>query len=214
MNKRNTADQTTTRIKLCGMMNPPDVIHAMELEVDFIGFILSDGFRRSIPLGTFCELDGYIMDGKMRGNSVKKVGVFVNEPFEAVTKYYAEALDMIQLHGNEDDAYIKELRNYTDCPIIKAFKIETQEDIKRARESLADYVLLDSGTGTGKVFDHSLIKEMDRHFFLAGGMNADNVAEAIEILHPYAVDASSSLETDGKKDKNKMSSFVKAVRRA
>ena len=84
---------------------------------------------------------------------------------------------------------------------------------KLAKKSRADYVLLDSGTGTGKTFDHSLIKNIDRPYFLAGGLTAENVCEAIETLCPFAVDASSCLETDGKKDKAKMTEFVNAVRR-
>ena len=196
-----------TKIKLCGMMNQPDVITAMELGVDYVGFILSEGFRRTIPLGTFCELESYL-----EGSAVKKVGVFVNEPIESILEYYEESLDVIQLHGQEDMQYIKTLRQYTKKPIIKAFKITSAEDVQMANKSTADYVLLDSGTGTGKTFDHSLIEGIDRPYFLAGGLTALNVKEAIRKLHPYAVDASSCLETDGRKDKNKMTEFVNAIR--
>lgn len=196
-----------TKIKLCGMMNPPDVITAMELGVDYVGFILSEGFRRTIPLGTFCELESYLA-----GSAVKKVGVFVNEPIEGIMEYYEESLDVIQLHGQEDALYIKTLRQHTKKPIIKAFKITSAEDVQMANKSTADYVLLDSGTGTGKTFDHSLIEGIDRPYFLAGGLTAQNVKEAIRKLHPYAVDASSCLETDGRKDKNKMTEFVNAIR--
>ena len=199
-----------TGIKLCGMMQPKDVIAACELGADYIGFVLSDGFRRSVGLGTFCELAGYADDYSA---GIKKVGVFVNEPIEGITQYYAEMLDLIQLHGKEDNGYITRLRELTGKPIIKAFTVRTGEDIKAAVQSKADYVLLDSGTGTGKTFDHSLIEDIDRPFFLAGGLTAENVGEAIEAFHPFAVDASSSLETDGKKDKNKMAAFVAAVRK-
>ena len=196
-----------TKIKLCGMMNPPDVITAMELGVDYVGFILSEGFRRTIPLGTFCELESYLA-----GSAVKKVGVFVNEPIEGIMEYYEESLDVIQLHGQEDALYIKTLRQHTKKPIIKAFKITSAEDVQMANKSTADYVLLDSGTGTGKTFDHSLIEGISRPYFLAGGLTAQNVKEAIRKLHPYAVDARSCLETDGRKDKNKMTEFVNAIR--
>ena len=196
-----------TKIKLCGMMNPPDVITAMDLKVDYVGFILSEGFRRTIPLGTFCELESYL-----QGSSVKKVGVFVNEPIEGIMEYYEESLDVIQLHGQEDARYIRTLRQHTKKPIIKAFKITSAEDVQMANESIADYVLLDSGTGTGKTFDHSLIEGIDRPYFLAGGLTVQNVKEAIQSLHPYAVDASSCLETDGRKDKSKMTEFVRAIR--
>ena len=188
-------------------MNPPDVITAMELGVDYVGFILSEGFRRTIPLGTFCELESYLA-----GSAVKKVGVFVNESIEGIMEYYEESLDVIQLHGQEDALYIKKLRQHTKKPIIKAFKITSAEDVQMANKSTADYVLLDSGTGTGKTFDHSLIEGISRPYFLAGGLTAQNVKEAIRKLHPYAVDASSCLETDGRKDKNKMTEFVNAIR--
>ena len=199
-----------TGIKLCGMMQPKDVIAACELGADYIGFVLSDGFRRSVGLGTFCELAGYADDYSA---GIKKVGVFVNEPIEGITQYYAEMLDLIQLHGKEDNGYITRLRELTGKPIIKAFTVRNSGDIKAAVQSKADYVLLDSGTGTGKTFDHSLIENIDRPFFLAGGLTAENVGDAIEAFHPFAVDASSSLETDGNKDKNKMAAFVAAVRK-
>lgn len=199
-----------TGIKLCGMMRPADVIAACELGADYIGFVLSDGFRRSVGPGTFCELQSCASEC---GKDVKKVGVFVNEPIENITQRYADMLDLIQLHGKEDNGYITRLRELTGKPIIKAFTVRTVEDIKAAVQSKADYVLLDSGTGTGKTFDHSLIADIDRPFFLAGGLTAENVGEAIEAFHPFAVDASSSLETDGKKDKNKMAAFVAAVRK-
>lgn len=196
-----------TKIKLCGMMNSLDVITARDLGADYAGFVLSDGFKRSIGLGTFCELQSYLI-----GSTTQKVGVFVDEPIEGILKYYAEMLDMIQLHGSEDETYIHTLRQYTNKPIIKAFTVKAEEDIRRVEQSSADYVLLDSGKGSGKTFDHSLIQHIDRPFFLAGGLTAENVSEVIDALSPFAVDASSSLETKGRKDKNKMTSFVKAVR--
>lgn len=199
-----------TKIKLCGMMQPQDVITAAELGADYVGFILSEGFRRTVVLGTFCELAGYLDDCR---SEAKKVGVFVDEPIENIMEYYAEMLDVIQLHGSEDDDYITRLRELSGKPIIKAFKIKAESDIQRAEKSKADFVLLDSGTGTGRLFDHSLIKDFNRPYFLAGGLTADNVGDAIDSLHPFAVDASSCLETDGHKDKTKMTEFVNAVRR-
>ena len=199
-----------TKIKLCGMMKPQDVCTAMELNVDYVGFILTEGFKRTITHETFCELESYIHGSD--SSNVKKVGVFVNEPIDNIIERYADMLDVIQLHGKEDDKYITSLRQCTDKPIIKAFKITSAEDVQKANESIADYVLLDSGTGTGKTFDHTLVTGIDRPYFLAGGLTADNVADAIKSLHPYAVDASSCLETDGNKDKKKITEFVNAVR--
>jgi len=196
-----------TKIKMCGMMKPKDVINACELGVDYIGFILSEGFRRTVGLGTFCELESYA-----HGYDVRKAGVFVNEPIDNICGYYAEMLDVIQLHGNEDDRYIAELRRRTGKPVIKAFKIHSAEDVIAAEKSTADYILLDSGTGTGKTFDHSLIVGVKRPYFLAGGLTAENVGEAIKKLRPYGVDASSCLETEGFKDFEKMKAFAEAVR--
>ena len=198
-----------TKIKICGMMQPGDVITACALGADYIGFILSDGFRRSVGPETFCKLASCLDDHR---SEAKKVGVFVNEPIGNILANYAEMLDVIQLHGNEDDAYITQLKERAGKPVIKAFRVTCTDDVRRAQNSRADCVLLDSGTGTGKLFDHSLIKDIGRPYFLAGGLNPENVAEAIGALHPFAVDVSSGVETDGRKDPQKMRAFVEAVR--
>ena len=120
---------------------------------------------------------------------------------------------MAQLHGSEDPDYIRQLRTLTDKPIIKAFTIKNQYQIKNAAQSPADYVLLDSGAGTGTVFDWKLIQDIRRPYFLAGGLSPENVEDAIKYLNPYAVDVSSGIETDKIKDKRKMAEFVAAVRK-
>ena len=125
----------------------------------------------------------------------------------------AGIIDIAQLHGGEDDEYIELLRELAGKPVIKAFRIESEEDIAQAEKSSADYILLDSGTGTGNVFDWSLIKSVKRPYFLAGGLDCTNVGEAIRTLNPYAVDVSSGIETNGLKDINKMAEFVSTVRK-
>ena len=196
-----------TRVKLCGLRSEADVRTVLELRSDYAGFILSKGFRRSIDYDTFTELSELLV-----GSGILRVGVFVNEPLDSIVELFLDGIDIIQLHGSEGNQYISDLRMYTDKPIIKSFAIKSSSDIDIARNSSADYILLDSGTGTGITFDHSLITGIDRPFFLAGGLTADNVGEAISSFNPYAVDASSSLETNGIKDKDKMSAFVKAVK--
>ncbi|MBR5165033.1 MAG: phosphoribosylanthranilate isomerase [Ruminococcus sp.] len=196
-----------TRVKMCGLRSEADVRAVLELRPDFAGFILSGGFRRSISRETFAELSAMLI-----GSGVKRVGVFVNEPLDSIIGF-ADYIDVIQLHGSEDEDYIRSLRKFTDKPIIKAFTVRSEADIEAARSSFADYVLLDSGTGTGSTFDHSLIADIDRPFFLAGGLTAENVGEAIRRYEPFAVDASSSLETEGIKDKTKMAAFAEAARR-
>ena len=196
-----------TRVKLCGLRSEADVRTVLELRPDYAGFILSGGFRRSIDYDMFITLSAMLRD-----SDIKRVGVFVNEPLDSLIGKFEEGIDVIQLHGNESEQYISALRKHTDKPIIKAFTVKSEADIEDARVSSADYVLLDSGTGTGSTFDHSLIADLGRPFFLTGGLTPENVGEAITRFEPFAVDASSSLETDGIKDKTKMTVFVSAVR--
>ena len=118
---------------------------------------------------------------------------------------------MAQLHGNESEDYAAELRRH-GIPVIRAFKVSSEADIEAAKRSCADYILLDSGSGSGETFDWSLIQNVGRDFFLAGGLTAENVGEAVKKLRPFAVDASSCLETDGFKDFDKMKAFAEAVR--
>ena len=105
------------------------------------------------------------------------------------------------------------MRLLTDKKIIKAFRIKTVKDIKIAEQSTADYILLDSGAGTGEVFDWGFVKSIRRPYFLAGGLDARNAASAVKALYPFAVDVSSGIETDGVKDKTKMAAFIAAVRK-
>ena len=145
---------------------------------------------------------------------IQPVGVFVNAPMELVRTLLDDGtLALAQLHGQEDESYIRELKTYTDRPIIKAFSIKTTEDIEKALQSPADYILLDQGGGgTGKTFDWSLIPEIQRPFFLAGGIGAANLEQAIREIHPYAVDLSSSLEIDGMKNAGRICQAVEIVR--
>ena len=142
------------------------------------------------------------------------MGVFVTaDPERIAGLLQDEIIDMAQLHGNEDEAYIARLRSLTFKPIIKAFPIVHAGDMVKAGQSTADFVLLDSGAGTGTVFDWKLIEGFNRPYFLAGGLSADNVGAAVDALHPYAVDVSSGIETNGYKAQIKMAAFAAAVRK-
>lgn len=197
-----------TKIKLCGLTRPYDVEYVNGLLPEYAGFVFAPKSKRYITPEKAQQLRR-ILDGR-----ITPVGVFVDENIDKIADLAKrEIIDVVQLHGNENDEYIANLRKEVDCPIIKAFRIESVADILMANNSSADYVLLDSGGGTGKVFDHSLLKEITRPYFLAGGLTPENVGVAIKQLTPFAVDASSSLETDGYKDINKMTAFVKAVRK-
>lgn len=197
-----------TEIKLCGLSRPCDIKAANELKPEYIGFVFAGKSKRYVTPEKAKELK-QILDPE-----IKAVGVFVNEYQERVARLLNDdIIDIAQLHGNEDEEYIGDLRKLTDKPIIKAFRIETVSDIAYAEQSTADYILLDSGAGTGTVFDWNLIKDIRRPYFLAGGLGIDNVENAVKLLRPFAVDVSSGIETDGVKDKIKMVAFVAAVRK-
>ena len=139
----------------------------------------------------------------------------MNSP-ETTCAEYANCgiIDVIQLHGDEDADFIQRLRELTGAPIIKAAKIRTPEDIGRVQVLGADYVLLDNGTGTGEMFDHSLLDsaEIRQPFFLAGGLTPENLRQAAENVRPYCVDLSSGVETDRLKDREKMLEAVRVIR--
>ena len=116
------------------------------------------------------------------------------------------------MHGAEDETYIEKLRQITDKPIIKAFVVKNAADIDRAKTSRADFVLLDTGAGEGLTFNWALVKNFPRDFFLAGGLNAENINAAIAATHPFAVDVSSGIESAGQKDFSKMKEFIAKVR--
>ena len=144
---------------------------------------------------------------------IRAVGVFVDEDAErAAGLLNAGVIDLAQLHGHEDDAYVVHLRHLTDRPVIRAFRVRGAEDLRAAEASAADMVLLDAGAGDGKTFDWSLLSSVSRPYFLAGGLTPENVAEAVRRFRPFAVDVSSGIETDGFKDCNKMRAFMRAVR--
>lgn len=197
-----------TKIKLCGLSAPGDIEAANSLKPEFIGFVFAEKSKRYVSHQKASELKAALDFG------IKAVGVFVNEKPETVAELLnIGTIDFAQLHGSETEEYIKRLRALTDKPIIKAFRINTENDIRLAEKSSADLILLDSGAGTGSVFDWKLIHSIERPYFLAGGLDINNVQNAVKMLHPYAVDVSSGIETDGSKDKTKMAEFVSAVRR-
>ncbi len=197
-----------TKIKLCGLTRLCDIECVNLLLPEYIGFVFVPKSKRYISPEK-AEILRNMLDSR-----IIPVGVFVDENIDVIADLAKrKIIDVVQLHGNENEQCITDLRRKVDCPIIKAFQIVSNADIASANHSSADYVLLDSGGGTGTAFDHSLLKSIARPYFLAGGLTPENVETAIKQLTPFAVDASSSLETDGFKDKMKMTAFVKAVRK-
>lgn len=196
-----------TKIKLCGLSRACDIEAANALAPDYVGFIFAENSRRFVTFEQAAALKSRLAPG------IAAVGVFVNEKPETVARLLKEGIiDLAQLHGNETEEDIRELKSLTDKPIIQAFRIFCKEDCRQAEKSPADHILLDSGAGTGRLLDWELLRDMERPYFLAGGLDARNVYGAVLNLHPYAVDVSSGIETDGYKDQEKMEKFVRHVR--
>lgn len=207
-NNMEPSAESKTKIKLCGLSRECDIETVNQLLPEYIGFVFA---KKSIR---YVSLEQAAVLRKQLSDQILAVGVFVNETPENVAKLLADGvIDIAQLHGSEDEAYIETLRALTDKPIIKAFSVKEEQDIRRAAESRADLVLLDAGSGgTGTAFDWGLLAGMERPYFLAGGLDASTVGEAVRKWRPYAVDVSSGIETDGYKDVEKMRTFVRAVR--
>ena len=197
-----------TKIKLCGLTRICDIDAANALRPEYAGFVFWKRSKRYVTPQHAAALKKHLAPG------IAAVGVFIDEPVEDVARLLSDGvIDIAQLHGNEDEAYIEKLRALAKGGIIKALRVKSDADIDAAKASTADYVLLDSGAGTGQAFDWRLIRDIGRPYFLAGGLDAQTVGGAIERFHPFAVDVSSGIETDGLKDENKMAAFVAAVRK-
>ena len=198
-----------TKIKFCGLTRKADIEAANAIIPDFIGFVFAKDSRRYIPPENAAVLKSRLSP------EISAVGVFVNERPESIASLLNDGvIDLAQLHGDEDEAYISRLKGLTGKPVIKAFRITSSSEVLRASASSADMILLDSGTGSGRTFNWQLIKEIRRPYFLAGGLDPENVSDAVRLLNPWAVDVSSGIETDGFKDIEKMAAFAAAVRKA
>ncbi len=196
-----------TRIKLCGITRAEDITVINRLRPEYAGFVFFRKSRRCVSREQAEKLRGLL------DPAVKTVGVFVNEPAENVAGLLdAGVIGLAQLHGDEDEDYISRLRAMTEAPVIKAFRIGQREDLEAARASSADHILLDAGMGDGIPLPWEWLTDLDRPYFLAGGLSPDNVEKAIGMLHPWGVDVSSGIETDGVKDAEKMRRFAEKVR--
>ena len=206
------------KIKLCGVQTEEDVHLMNKYRPDYIGFILAPSKRR-VSIQKVRKLAPLV------AKDIQKVGVFVRAPKNEILSFVREGLiDCIQLHGDETKYYIQELKKSLsgigkdDIPLIQAIRVKEKEDIERANESIADYVLLDkyhkaSYGGEGESFDWSLLKGIKRPYFLAGGVGEENVKKAFS-LGPYAVDLSSKIEKNGKKDEALVRAFMQACLKA
>lgn len=201
------------KIKMCGLRRPDDIIYANECLPDYIGFVFAESRRKvsgeeAKNLGA--QLDPFI----------KKVGVFVNEPVRSLIAISEQAgLDIIQLHGDEGEDYIKEVKHETGKELWKAVRVRTVKDIQEAQRLPADKLLLDSFSedsygGTGKVMDFAVLDQADirKPYFIAGGLTVENLPEILKKAEPYGIDISSGIETEGVKDREKMLKVIQCVR--
>ena len=198
-----------TKIKICGLVRERDIDYVNQYLPDYAGFILN--FPRSHRNLSPEKAQALI---RLLNPGIQAVGVVVNQPLEwAIQLLNLGFLDALQLHGTEDEAYLQALKQATGRPVWKAFQVKEASDLEAARSCGADQVILDSGQGSGASFDWALLEHFDRPYFLAGGLGPQNVVRAIKQLHPYGIDLSSGVETDGVKDKGKLSSVIASVRR-
>lgn len=197
-----------SKIKICGLSQPESIECVNEVLPDYAGFMFFEKSKRYVTP----EKAALLL--KKLSPKIRSVGVFVNSPIEEIAEILRICpVDLIQLHGSENEEFIKLVSSTFKKEVIKAFSVKTVQDIEMARLCAADFVLLDNGAGgTGEKFDWSLLEMMDRPYFLAGGLNPENVAGALTLCSPFAVDVSSGVETNGRKDNEKIKSFISIVR--
>ena len=199
------------KIKICGLSHLEDIWTANEIMPDYIGFVFAKS-RRQISREQAVLLRGELKKG------IQAVGVFVNAPQEEILSLTEDdIIDVVQLHGDEDESYMCSLRQRTKKPIIKAVRAERREQILRAQSLPCDYLLLDTFVkdrygGSGRQFDWDMIPELSRPYFLAGGISLENLREAMA-RGPYCIDLSSAVETDGCKDPEKMRKMMETFKK-
>ncbi|MBO6104644.1 MAG: phosphoribosylanthranilate isomerase [Methanobrevibacter sp.] len=207
------------KLKICGMRRPEDIEIANKYKPDYVGFVFAQSPRK-VSYEQAKELSGLLSD------DIVPVGVFVNEHMKLIVDLYKDGIiEIAQLHGDEDEKYIRNLKDKSieetgkEISVINAIEIKDDADyddeLLKWRDSASDYFILDSGKGSGKTFDWSLIDKESEFFknsiFLAGGLNSENLALAIEEFNPFAVDLSSSVETDGFKDEEKIKEIIEIM---
>lgn len=207
------------KLKICGMRRPEDIEIANKYKPDYVGFVFAQSPRK-VSYEQAKELSGLLSE------DIVPVGVFVNEHMKLIVDLFKDGIiEIAQLHGDEDEKYIRNLKDKSieetgkEISVINAIEIKDDADyddeLLKWRDSASDYFILDSGKGSGKTFDWSLIDKESEFFknsiFLAGGLNSENLALAIEEFNPFAVDLSSSVETDGFKDEEKIKEIIEIM---
>ncbi len=195
------------RVKICGINSPEDVEIVNELKPDYVSFAFYKN-KRQVTYEKARKLK-QILD-----KDIRVIGVFVDENTNVVASAANDdLLDVIEFHGNEGPGEIERIKAFTEKPIIQGFRIRSRADVELALDSHADSILMYSDSESGVPMDWKLLKNVTRPYFLAGGLNADNIEKAIKICHPFAVSVTTGVETDGIKDREKMAAFIKMARR-
>ncbi|QHQ61876.1 phosphoribosylanthranilate isomerase [Anaerocolumna sedimenticola] len=200
-----------TKIKICGLKRPEDISYVNKYLPDYIGFVFAQS-KRMVDDATALQLK------RALDKRIKAVGVFVNEPIDHITALCRNNIvDLVQLHGEEDERYIRELRQRIPNEIIKAIRVKEPLELETIQKLPCNHILFDTYIkeqygGSGLTFNRELIPKNSKPFFLAGGLNEDNILKAIEDCHPYCVDISSGVEAKGIKDEIKIKEIIKLVR--
>jgi len=195
------------KIKICGLMRQCDIDAVNAAGPEYIGFVFAES-RLKISASQAESLRARLSP------YITPVGVFVNESIENILHLVRGGIiDVVQLHGYEDEEYIEKLKSLTDVTIVRAVSVQKTGDAQKWLDTCADYILLDNkGGATGRTFDWDMIGEVPRKFFLAGGLNAANIQSAVEKIGPYGVDISTGVETNGAKDAEKIVDIVRRIR--
>lgn len=199
-----------SKIKICGLSRVCDIEFANKYKPDYIGFVFAKS-KRQITDKQAIKLKSLL------NPSILAVGVFVNDNIERIDTLCRNGIiDIVQLHGDEDEAYINVLKSRVENPIIKAVRVQSAEDILKAEALPCDFLLLDTyikGTygGSGNTFDHNMIPPIQKPFFVAGGLNANNI-DSVCNRGFYGLDISSGVETDGFKDETKIKQVIEIIR--
>ena len=217
----------TPKVKMCGISKVETIPAVVEAKPDYMGLVFAPSKRqvtvdqaKTLVEELHKQYTKRYNNGAEQSNNdeIKTVGVFVNETLDNLVSIATEAnLDVVQLHGDEDEAFIQSLKERTNVEVWKAVQIRSAADAETWSDSSADMLLFDAyhkdeRGGTGEVFDWSCLDEFERPFMLAGGIDSTNVARAIRTVRPYGIDISSGIETDGVKDDEKIKAFTNIVR--
>ena len=207
------------KVKICGLRREEDICCVNAYLPDYIGFVFYPESKRYVT-GEQAQKLKEKLDPRIRA-----VGVFVNaDPDEVIALLQKSIIDIAQLHGQESEEQLRKIREQTGKPVIRAVKVTEETDLQKAYQTDADYILLDNGMGSGKPFPWDVIlkqlaqealqeKICRKPFFLAGGISPENMERAAEAFRPYALDLSSSVETDGVKDPEKIRKLMETIRK-